>query len=98
MLTRMGYRVTAKTSGTDAFETFKSHPEKFDLVITDLAIHGMSGVELIQKLLTIRPDIPMILCTGGLSLDIEKLGVKALLRKPLPRSLLARKIREILDT
>jgi len=102
MLTRMGYHVTAKISGTEALEAFTSHPEKFDLVITDLTMPGMSGVELIQKLLTIRPDISVILCTGynrdGLSLDMEKLGIKSLLKKPLPRSLLARKIREVLDT
>jgi CheY-like chemotaxis protein len=63
---------------------------------------GMSGVELIQQILTIRPDIPVILCTGfnrdNVSLDIEKLGIKALLRKPFPRLVLARKIREVLDS
>jgi len=102
MLTKMGYRVTTKINATEAFETFASHPEKFDLVITDLTMPGMSGVELVQQILTIRPDIPVILCTGfnrdNISLDIEKLGIKALMRKPFPRLVLARKIREILDT
>jgi len=102
MLTRMGYCVTTKISATEAFETFASHPDKFDLVITDLSMPGMSGVELIQQILTIRPDIPVILCTGfnrdNVSLDIEKPGIKALLRKPFPRLVLARKIREVLDS
>ena len=64
LLERMGYEVTAMNDSTEAFETFSSDPSRFDLVITDQTMPGFTGLNLARELLKIRPDIPIILCTG----------------------------------
>jgi PAS domain S-box-containing protein len=63
-LKRLGYHVTPRTSSIEALEAFRAQPDKFDLVITDMTMPNMTGAELAPKLLDIRPDIPIILCTG----------------------------------
>ena len=101
MLKRLGYEVTVKSSSKDALETFKSNPEAFDLVITDQTMPNMSGSELSAALLNVRPDIPIILCTGyskKISMDETKeLGIKDLLLKPINKVKLATTIRTVLD-
>lgn len=64
MLCQLGYSVTTSTSSIDALELFKSNPSAFDLVISDVTMPQMTGDELTKKLIAIRPDIPVILCTG----------------------------------
>ena len=64
MLSTLGYRVTAFTSSVEAFETFRAAPAEFDLVITDLAMPKLSGVDLARKLTQIRPDVKVLLSTG----------------------------------
>jgi CheY-like chemotaxis protein len=64
MLERLRYKVTARTSSIDSLETFRATPDKLDLVITDMTMSNMTGIQLSQKLLEIRPDIPIIICTG----------------------------------
>jgi PAS domain S-box-containing protein len=101
MLESLGYRVTAVVGGPAALETFRRTPGDFDLVITDLTMPGLSGAELAQALTTIRPDIPIVLCTG-FSEWFEKgrgkpIGIRQVLMKPLTMEGLARAVRDVLD-
>ncbi|MBW2154465.1 MAG: response regulator, partial [Deltaproteobacteria bacterium] len=64
MLDRLGYKVTARTSSIEALEAFRVKSEEFDLIITDQTMPNMTGEHLAQEILGIRPDVPVILCTG----------------------------------
>lgn len=64
MLESLGYTVETRTSSIEALELFRAQPDKFDLVITDLTMLNMTGDELAKELMAIRPDIPIIICTG----------------------------------
>ncbi len=64
ILQRFGYHVTIRTSSIEALELFRSKPNGFDLVITDMTMPNMTGDKLAAELITIRPEIPVILCTG----------------------------------
>ena len=101
ILERIGYQVTMLTSGVDATEKFGKAPNDIDLVITDMTMPIMTGAELSKKLLQIRPDIPIILCTGFSELiDKEKataIGIQEYLMKPLSRIDLAKTVRKVLD-
>lgn len=94
-------QVVTYTNSEDALEAFRSGPEKFDLVITDMAMPKMSGDKLAVELITIRPDIPVLLCTGfSKAMTDEKIhamGIKGFLMKPIVTNDLAQKIRELLD-
>ncbi len=81
MLESLGYLVTAKTDSIEALETFRSKPEEYDLVITDMTMPGLTGRELAKELMAIRPDVPIILCTGFSSQINETLAVEAGLRE-----------------
>ena len=102
MLEWLGYDVTTFTSSAEALARFKMAPELFDLVITDMAMPGMSGDKLAGKLLKIRPGIPLVICTGfSQIMDSEKagsLGFKGFLYKPVVMKDLACAIRDALDT
>ena len=101
MLERIGYKVTSCSSSIEALEVFSATPYKFDLVITDMQMPNMSGDKLSSELTKIRPDIPILLCTGfSETISKEKassLGIKGLLLKPIVMKNLSLKIREILD-
>ncbi|NOY14570.1 MAG: PAS domain S-box protein [Deltaproteobacteria bacterium] len=60
----LGYRVTAFTDSREALRAFEQQPEDFDLLITDLTMPGLTGVELSQRVNKICPELPIILCTG----------------------------------
>ncbi len=101
MLEGLGYQVTAFSSSTEALNTFRTQPEIFDLVITDMAMPNMTGEKLAQHLKRIRSDIPIILCTG-FSENIGEnrartMGIDGYIMKPMLKNELAKKIREILD-
>jgi len=100
MLERLGYQVAARLSSIDALEAFRASPDKFDLVITDMTMPNMNGIQLSQKLLEIRPDIPIIICTGfSTKIDNEKAtaaGIRGYVMKPVVMNELAKKIREVL--
>lgn len=102
ILKSLGYEATACASPAEALQLFSAKPDRFNLVITDLTMPGMSGTELAMKLSRIRSDIPIILCTGyGHSLDreeVESAGINKMLKKPVGRKALAKAIREILDS
>ena len=105
MLERLGYDVIVKMDGREALELFRAGPDRFDLIITDQAMPGMSGTELAKELTSIRPDIPVILCTGFgndpngvLSPENREIaGIRELALKPLDRAELAGMIRRVLD-
>jgi len=102
MLESLGYKVTTKTSSVEALKLFKSQPEMFDLVITDMMMPSMTGEELAKEVLVIRPDIPVILCTGfNAKIDKKKakaLGFRAYILKPVLKRQMAETIREVLDS
>ena len=101
MLERLGYTITVQISSVEALATFKAQPEAFDMVITDQTMPGMTGVDLAKSMLQIRPDLPIILCTGYSSQISEQkakaFGIKGFAMKPLARKDIATLIRKILD-
>ncbi len=101
MLERLGYRVTPHTSSVEALDAFRNSSEKFDLVITDMAMPNMPGDKLAVELTKIRHDIPILLCTGFSETMSEKkaasLGIKGFLMKPIVMKDFSKKIREVLD-
>ncbi|GDY22265.1 hypothetical protein LBMAG56_36120 [Verrucomicrobiota bacterium] len=87
ILQHLGYQVTTASSSAGALAAVRDQPEKFDLVVTDLTMPGMTGIELAQLLLTIRPQLPIILTTGY-SADltsevVRQNGFRELLLKPI---------------
>ncbi len=100
-LERLGYKVDATTSPIEALERFRSRPDQFDLVITDLTMPKMTGDRLVKEILNIRPDIPVILCTGfSEKIDEKKanaIGAADYIEKPLDKRDFAFKIRKVLD-
>jgi len=101
MLVRLGYRVVTKTDPIEAFETFRDKPDRFDLVITDMTMPDMTGDILAKKLMKIRPNIPIILCTGFsrriTPQKAKEIGIKEFLMKPLTHLALAKAVREALQ-
>jgi len=101
MLAHLGYQVKAEMNPIDALAIFQSTPDQFDLVITDMTMPQMTGVAFSEKLLKIRKDIPIIICTGHSALVDEKnakeLGLAAYLMKPVNMRGLAQTIRKVLD-
>ena len=101
VLERLGYKVTSRSSSLEALEAFRAAPDKFDLVITDMQMPNMSGDRLSSELTKIRPDIPILLCTGfSETMSEEKaisLGIKGFLLKPIVMKDFSQKIREVLD-
>jgi PAS domain S-box-containing protein len=101
MLEKLGYRVDVTTSSADALERVRSDPKGWDLVITDQTMAGLTGSKLAAEILSIRPDLPIIICTGYSDVmdkaKAEKIGVKDYLMKPLNQVTLARSVRRALD-
>jgi len=101
ILENSGYQVTGINDSSRALELFKADSDEFDLVITDMAMPNMTGIELSKKILKIRPDIPILICSGySERLDMEKakdLRVSALLNKPLYVDNLVKITRKVLD-
>jgi len=101
MLERLGYTITVKNSSLDALATFQNQPDQFDIIITDQTMPGMTGVELAQRLLQIRPELPIILCTGFSNLvskeEAQALGIREFAMKPLTKRDIAGLIRKVLD-
>jgi len=101
ILENLGYHVTPCTGSLEAFEAFRAKPDEFDLVITDMTMPKMTGAKLAARLLKIRPDIPIILCTGFSELIDEKkvkaMGIQEYIMKPIVKDNIARTIRKVLD-
>jgi len=64
LLIQLGYTITALTNGVEALEEFRRHPDKYDLVLTDLMMPKTNGIDLAQGILETRPGMPIILFTG----------------------------------
>jgi DNA-binding NtrC family response regulator len=101
MFERLGYKIETATTPQDALERFRLNLDHFDLVITDMTMPQMTGVKLSEKLMYIRKDIPIIVCTGHSNLvDEEKaieLGLAAYILKPINMQATAQAIRKVLD-
>ena len=101
-LERLGYRVEGATSPELALEIFKAHPGQFDLVITDMAMPHMTGIQFIQALIDIRPGIKTLLCTGYSNKIDEQsaleLGATGFIMKPMDQKRLAEIVRRVIDT
>jgi PAS domain S-box-containing protein len=101
MLEYLGYSVETFNNSAYALNEFKKNPEKYDLVISDMTMPEMNGDELAKKMIKIRPDIPIIICTGYNPQIDEKtakaIGLKAFIFKPLTFQKLATTVRDVLD-
>ncbi|MFH1983224.1 MAG: PAS domain S-box protein [Pseudomonadota bacterium] len=99
-LERLGYRVETRVSAIDAIEAFRTAPKKFDLVISDLTMPKMTGDEMARRMRTIRPDIPIILCSGFSERihpqATEAIGISAMLMKPIIYADLAHTVHRVL--
>ena len=93
--------MTAKTESNEAYKAFKENPADFDLVVTDQTMPKMTGSDLSRALLKIRPDIPIIICTGYSSkisdAIAKKIGVADYFLKPFDTEKLVRSVRKVLD-
>ena len=101
ILERLGYQVTVRTSSIEAVELFRAKPGDFDLVISDVTMPNMTGDKLAVELMKIRPDIPVILCTGYSKKISDEtaahIGIKAFAFKPIVKADLAKTVRDVLD-
>ena len=101
ILANLGYQTTVFTSSVEALKQYKTSPESFDLVLTDMTMPQMTGATLAGKLLEINPQLPIIICTGySESVDKAKaksLGIRGFLMKPIERRKLAETIRAVLS-
>ena len=101
MLKRLGYVVTGHTHSLEALNAFKADPAAFDLVVTDMTMPKITGDQLAREILSIRPDLPIIICTGySEKIDDEKaaaMGIKGLLMKPIVNTEMATMVRTVLD-
>jgi CheY-like chemotaxis protein len=101
VLKSLGYQVVSATGSIEALEIFSNYPFNFDLVITDHTMPQMTGLQLTVELKKIRPDIPVIICTGFSENINEKTykshGVCDFFMKPVTKKELAAVIRHVLD-
>ena len=101
MLTNAGYSVMTALSGDDALGYFLIDQVKIDLLITDMAMPGMTGKKLITEVLKIKPDLPVILCTGYSETMTRKtakaMGVSQYMEKPYELVDLSFAVKNILD-
>jgi CheY-like chemotaxis protein len=101
LLQDLGYRVTGATGSGEALALFREDPAAVDLVITDMTMPEMNGAELARAMLEIRPNLPIIVCSGYreaiANLREQGLGIRATLQKPYLRRTLANIVRTTLD-
>ncbi len=100
ILQRLGYQVTVRQSSIEALATFQADPDAFDVVITDQTMPGINGIDLARRILQIRPEMPIILCTGYSNLIDEEtakaLGIKEFTLKPVSINTTAGLLRKVL--
>ncbi len=101
IFTRHGYTVFTYTNGVQALQDFQQKPDKYDLLITDMTMPYMTGTQLAQKIMEIRPNLSIILCTGHSALTNRekalRMGIKEYCEKPLDVHNLLRTVRKVLD-
>ena len=100
MLQRLGYTVFTENSSTEALKIFRNDPYGFDIIITDMTMPNMTGDKLAIAMMNIRPDIPIILCTGFSESitgeQAKEIGIREFIMKPMVLSDLSEKIRRVL--
>jgi PAS domain S-box-containing protein len=101
ILSDLGYQIVGKSSSAEALEMIRERPHDFDLVITDMTMPNLTGIELARQCLSIRPDMPIILCTGFSEEitpeKVKQIGILELILKPILKQQLAAAIRRALD-
>lgn len=101
ILERLGYQVETRMNPVEALELFRSQPDQFDLIITDMTMPKMTGDKLTREILNIRQDIPIILCTGFSEKiygeKAKEIGAAGYLDKPYDKRDLAIRVRQVLD-
>ena len=101
MLGRAGYNVETCPNSQTALELFRFNPHQYDLVVTDLTMPHLTGLELAKKMKELRADTAIILCTGFSERisreEVKNAGIDGLIMKPVARRDLTRMIRDILD-
>ena len=101
MLSRRGYQVQPVAGSLEALALFRRQPAEFDLVLTDMTMPKMTGERLSNEIKSLRPDIPVILCSGYseklAGKNAVELGLERLLMKPVDQVELVKTIREVLD-
>ena len=101
ILEHLGYTVTATTNSIEALNLFRSNPEQFDLIVTDMTMPHMTGIDLAMALMDYRADIPIILCTGFSEKITEEnaksLGIREFIMKPFAIQDVAQTVRKVLD-
>ena len=97
----LGYKVSGFSSSIEALECFRENKESFSIIITDQTMPGLTGIEFSKEILKIRPDIPIVLCTGYSKVTseifVKAAGIKEFLKKPISRKKLAETVRAVLD-
>jgi len=100
MLERLGYRITAFTSSSEAYDEFRADPRRYDLIITDQTMPRMTGTELAEECMSLKPGLPVIICTGFSEILSEEkaraLGISEYVTKPVVKGEIARAIRNAL--
>ena len=101
MLTNLGYTVVTLTDSKEALQWFRDHTDEIDLIVTDMTMPHLTGVELAKRILQLRPEMPIILCTGYseyIGVDQAKaIGIREFVAKPVDKKTLAGVVRKVLD-
>ena len=101
LLKALGYRVTAETSSSESLKLFRANPGGYDLVITDMTMPGLTGRELAKEIRAIRPEIPIIMCSGFTEFlnqgEAKEAGISEFLMKPYVANKLDQLIRTVLS-
>jgi two-component system cell cycle sensor histidine kinase/response regulator CckA len=101
MLEHLGHRISAFTSSDDALAAFTAAPDEFDLVLTDMSMPGMSGIEFAQSVLAVRPGTLVVIATGHIqNKDVERArvaGVHAVIQKPNTLAEMTSTVTQLLD-
>ncbi len=98
MLQGFGYEVTSTADSNEAYEIFKKNPRRFDCIITDQTMPGLTGFELARRVLAENPEVPVIICTGYSEVvtkqQAQAAGIKEFVMKPIIRDDLGRIVKE----
>lgn len=101
ILTSLGYQVTAESDSAKALDIFTNNPDRFQLIISDQTMPGLTGGELARLVFNLRPDFPFILCTGYSTSISEQeayaMGISRYVAKPFSKQVLAENVRAALD-
>ncbi|MEO6095414.1 MAG: response regulator [Fibrobacteria bacterium] len=98
----LGYAVTSHTQPEEALQAFRSDPARYDLVITDLNMPGASGLLIAAEFLKLRPELPVVLCSGHVTEELRqragKVGIREVLYKPGTMEEFGEAIHHIIDS